>query len=114
MSINKALVKYGYSDFSLLILEYCEPDLCIEREQYYIDLYKPEYNILKLAGSSLGYTHTEETLAKLRDLEVSVERRALMSENFRGEKNPMFVIFFIILFLQYEIIMKIKIYLKIK
>jgi group I intron endonuclease len=90
MSINKALVKYGYSDFSLLILEYCEPDLCIEREQYYIDLYKPEYNILKLAGSSIGYTHTEETLAKLRDLEVSVERRALMSENFRGEKNPMF------------------------
>jgi group I intron endonuclease len=61
MSINKALVKYGYSDFSLLILEYCEPDLCIEREQYYIDLYKPEYNILKLAGSSIGYTHTEET-----------------------------------------------------
>ena len=59
MSINKALLKYGYSDFSLLILEYCEPDLCIEREQYYINLYKPEYNILKLAGSSLGYTHTE-------------------------------------------------------
>lgn len=90
MSINKALLKYGYSDFSLHILEYCESSVCIEREQYYIDLYKPVYNILKLAGSSLGYTHTEETLAKLRDIKVSAERRVLMSENFKGEKNPMF------------------------
>src|SRR5579871_6506176 len=38
MIICKALLKYGYSNFSLSILEYCEPDKCLEREQYYIDL----------------------------------------------------------------------------
>jgi len=30
----------------------------IEREQYYIDLLNPEYNILKIAGSRLGVKHT--------------------------------------------------------
>lgn len=29
------------------------------REQYYIDLLKPEYNILRFAGNSRGYIHTE-------------------------------------------------------
>jgi group I intron endonuclease len=43
--IYRALLKYGHSNFSLNILEYCEKDVLIEREQYYIDLIKPEYNI---------------------------------------------------------------------
>jgi len=59
--ISNALCKYGYSKFSLHILEVCDKSKCIEREQYYIDLLNPEYNILKLAGSSLGYKHNEET-----------------------------------------------------
>jgi len=43
--IYRALLKYGYSNFSLHILEYCEPSILIKREQYYINLLKPEYNI---------------------------------------------------------------------
>jgi group I intron endonuclease len=43
--IQRALSKYGYSNFSLDILEYCELDVLIAREQYYINLIKPEYNI---------------------------------------------------------------------
>lgn len=65
MLINKALIKYGYSNFSLEILEYCESSLVVTREQYYIDLLKPEYNILKVAGSPLGYKHTEESRSKM-------------------------------------------------
>jgi group I intron endonuclease len=67
MLINRALLKYGYSNFSLEILEYCEPDKCIEREQYYIDRLKPEYNILKTAGSSLGYLHSDEAKQKMSE-----------------------------------------------
>jgi hypothetical protein len=37
--------------------------LILEREQYYLDLLKPEYNILKVAGSSLGFKHSEESRA---------------------------------------------------
>lgn len=57
--IYNAILKYGHSNFSLDILEYCK-ELVIKREQYYIDLLKPEYNICKYAGSCLGYRHTEE------------------------------------------------------
>ncbi len=72
--IYKSLLKYGYSKFSLQILEYCEPSDCIKKEQYYIDLLKPKYNILKTAGSSLGFKHSEETLAKLSAAQKKVDR----------------------------------------
>jgi NUMOD3 motif len=49
----------------------------LKREQYYIDLMNPEYNILKKAGSLLGFKHREETIAK-------------MSISKAGEKNHMF------------------------
>lgn len=54
-TIYKALLKYGHSNFRLDILEYCDKEFLIKREQYYINLLKPEYNILKVAGSRLGY-----------------------------------------------------------
>lgn len=54
MIIYKALLAHGFDKFRLEILEYCEPSELIKREQYYIYLLKPEYNILKFAGSSLG------------------------------------------------------------
>lgn len=65
--ICKALLKHGYSSFSLEILEYCDPsEAVLEREQYYLDLLKAEYNILRIAGSPVGYKHSEESLAKIR------------------------------------------------
>jgi len=45
--IYRALLKYGYSNFSLEILEYCGSNVLKKREQYYINILKPEYNILK-------------------------------------------------------------------
>ena len=65
MSICKALLKHGYSNFSFHIVEYCESDKCLQREQYYIDPLNPKYEILRTAGSSLGYKHSEEAIAKI-------------------------------------------------
>src|SRR3979411_2209795 len=64
--IYRALLKYSHSNFSLDILEYCELDVLILREQYYIDLSNPEYNICKIAGNKLGFKHSEATKAKMR------------------------------------------------
>jgi group I intron endonuclease len=64
--IYSSILKYGYSNFSLQILEYCTPDVLLEREQYYIDLLKPSYNIYQVAGSPLGFKHSLATLEKLR------------------------------------------------
>ncbi len=77
MKISRALLKFGYSKFSLLILEYCETDDLLKREQYYLDLLQPEYNILKIAGSRLGAVHSEETKQKI-------------SEALLGEKHPLY------------------------
>jgi hypothetical protein len=65
MLISKGLLKYGYSNFSLEIIEYCELSNLIEREQYYIDLLKPEYNIEKVAGRPPKLDFTEELRAKI-------------------------------------------------
>jgi len=62
--ISRALIKYGYINFSISILEYCDKSNLLEREQYYLDSLQPQYNILKFAGSSLGYTHSQESKDK--------------------------------------------------
>ena len=80
MIIYKALLAYGYENFTLEILEYCDPASILEREQYYLDTLKPEYNILKVAGSSFGYKHSEEVLLKMRNRKASLDARLKMSE----------------------------------
>lgn len=97
MIINKALLKYGYSEFSLQILEYCDPDSAVSREQYYMDLLKPIYNILGTAGSSMGYKHSDEAKAKISAawsvprpklvVKHSEETKAKMSETRKGKKH---------------------------
>lgn len=44
--IYSYILKNDYSNFSLEILEYCYIDQLIYREQYYLNLLNPEYNIL--------------------------------------------------------------------
>ena len=60
--IHAALLKYGNENFNFEILEYCRADELVIREQYYLDLLCPEYNILKVAGSLFGYKHSPESL----------------------------------------------------
>lgn len=81
--ICRALLKYGYTKFSVEILEYCDPSVLIEREQYYIDLLKPEYNLLKLAGSSIpppvgvrGYKILESTKTKISQSKTGIKHKA--------------------------------------
>jgi group I intron endonuclease len=105
MVINRALLKSprrrredlarrpasGYSNFTLEIIEYCEPSNVIAREQFYLDLLKPEYNILVKAGSNLGFKHTEETKQKIGEasqgLKRSEETKRKMSEAHIGRKH---------------------------
>ena len=47
--------------FLLLFLSSCEPEKCIEREDYYLCYLPHEYNILPKAGSWLGNQHSDES-----------------------------------------------------
>ena len=62
--INSSLLKNGYSNFSEIILEYCEIKDTLNQEQFYIDVIGPTMNILKIAGNCLGYKHSEESPAE--------------------------------------------------
>lgn len=59
--IYRSLIKNGYSNFELEILEYCKLDIVLDREQYYLDSFNLEYNILKIVGSLRGFKHREVT-----------------------------------------------------
>jgi len=69
MYICRSLLKHGYENFSLTILEYCEPEKCIEREKYYIDLSESEYNIVKdpTLPPMSGRTHSDITKTIISD-----------------------------------------------
>lgn len=64
--IYRAILEKGYNNFSIEILEYCDVNIILEREQYYIDLLKPKYNIALKAGSLLGFRHSEKTKLKFK------------------------------------------------
>jgi group I intron endonuclease len=59
------VLKGGYSAFALHILEYCDKEDLIKREQYYFDLLKPNYNICSTAGSTLGRLHLKDSKEKI-------------------------------------------------
>lgn len=83
--IHNALLKYGFNNFSLEILEYCEEGVNpVLREQYFFELLKPHYNILEKAGSLLGFRHSENTLKKFAIREVSEETRKNLSLAAKG------------------------------
>lgn len=63
--------KYGENSIQLEIIETCEYDSLIEREQFYIDLLKPHFNICLIAGkppSWAGKKHKPETVAKIKSV----------------------------------------------
>ena len=76
MTIYKAILKYSYKKFKLEILEYCDSNVVLLREQYYIDMLKPKYNILSTADSILGCKHTSDTLDKLSSRVFTDKARA--------------------------------------
>lgn len=84
--IHAALLKHKYENFKLEILEYCRADELITREQYYLDLLEPEYNILKHAYSLLGFKHSDENIAKFKLKKISQEHKELLSSVHLGKE----------------------------
>lgn len=104
--ICRAIIKYGYSNFSVTILEYCDKCVLDVREQHYFDTLNPEYNIQKIAGgSSKGLILSEETKNKISKAlkgiyigekaywygrSMSSATKEIMSSKRKGELNPLY------------------------
>jgi group I intron endonuclease len=64
--LQRAYNKYTASLFKFEIVEFCEPEIAVEREQFYLDTLKPRYNINPEASGSRGRKMSPENIAKLR------------------------------------------------
>jgi group I intron endonuclease len=84
--------KYGKNNLVFDIIEFVPNKIdLIKREQIWIDLLKPKYNIYKIAGSPLGYKHTDESKEKIRQnsklLVHSEETKLKISKAKKGVKK---------------------------
>ena len=64
--LQRHVNKYGLEDLVFSLLEETHEKIIIEREQHYIDLLKPFFNIRKVADSNIGIKRSIETKEKLR------------------------------------------------
>jgi len=117
--LQRAWDKYGEKNFTFEILEICDKNKCILREQYYINTENSKYNISPTAGSTLGIkmnksyclslkekrkgknnpfygkTHSEKTKEKIRKGligKVEGKNNGMYGKGymFRGNKNPFY------------------------
>lgn len=67
--LQNAFNLYGQDAFTFEVIEPCEQDKLIEREQYWIDYYRENgetlYNICLIAGNNLGLKFSEEAKRRL-------------------------------------------------
>lgn len=66
--LQRAFDKHGESALVFSVLEDIEEaSQLIPREQYYLDMLNPEYNIAQIAGSTLGCRHSLEACARMSE-----------------------------------------------
>jgi len=110
-NLQKSWHQYDEAAFAFRILEICDPEYLIEKEQAAIDALYPEFNISQRAGSTLGVKYTSEAKARVsaslrgkrtgiprnrasvektaaahRGMKRSAETRAKIAEKAKGRK----------------------------
>lgn len=91
--LQRAWDKYSPNDFEFELLEECDQNQLVEREQHWIDRLYPDFNMTLVAGvkTFLGKHHTEETKRKIaathRGMKASMETRAKMSAAHTGKRH---------------------------
>ena len=96
--ISNSILKYGHDNFSVVILHvlgntdiFTKKDI-ISKEQEYIYLYKPVLNLNPIAGSSMGFKHSEESKRLISEFRtgkpLSEKTKKRLSLLFSGELNP--------------------------
>lgn len=66
--------KYGVGDLSFVVVEYCNKEVLIHREQFYIDTLNPWFNIAQTAGTTRGIKFSKESIKRRID---RVKRKVL-------------------------------------
>jgi group I intron endonuclease len=87
--LYRAIRKYGESAFTRDVIEETTKQTIHEREQHWISVLRPAYNMTKGGEGVLGHVHSELTRQKLRERAkyrhpCSAETRKKISESKRG------------------------------
>lgn len=80
--LQNAYNKYGEENLVFFIIEECFPEVCVGREQFYIDEFKSfdyGYNCRPNAVSFLGFKHSEKSKLKM-SLSKKTERDKIASQ----------------------------------
>ena len=80
--------KYGNEEFSIFVISYCERELLIAEEQYWIDWldsYNSGYNQRPIAQAPTGQKMSPERLARHREIFASEKVRKAMSDGAKGK-----------------------------
>jgi group I intron endonuclease len=92
--LQSAWNKHGAEAFVFTILEFCEHQKLIAREQSHIDALRPAYNVCQVAGSTLGRVHSSSTKLKIAQKALgrkcpprSAEHRAAISASLVGKRK---------------------------
>lgn len=100
-AMQNAYNKYGLEVFVFEVLEYCKKSDCISREQYYLDLLKPDYNCCKVAGSTRGVAASDFQKARAKEVHkgnqynkgrvwpAEVVQRRIETRQKNGHPGPM-------------------------
>lgn len=87
--LQSAWNKYGAACFRLSVLEFCDKALTMQREQFYIDTLRPDYNIAKdviapMRGTTLSDEHKAKISRGNKGYVKTEEHRKKLSESLMG------------------------------
>ncbi len=90
--LYRGIAKYHWHGFKLIILELTnnDKDILLAREQYYLDLFKPYYNILTEAGSPAGRVLSIETREKMSLAHKRPEGSGMFGKTHSEETKKLF------------------------
>jgi group I intron endonuclease len=79
--------KYDKTDLQFTILLGCKKEDLIKNEQFFIDAYKPLFNICPNAGNHLGRKCSKETIDKIRKNSIGKKNRLGMKNSIESNKK---------------------------
>jgi hypothetical protein len=94
--LQNAHAKYGENAFDWEVIQFVEDKTkLIQKEQFWIDFFKPAYNKRKIADSCLGVKRSNESRLKMSIAQTgkkqSEETKAKRSAALKGRSRPLIV-----------------------
>ena len=90
--LQRFVNKYGIDKLKFEILEHCEKERLIEREQHYITFFncvKTGFNILSTAGSWLNNKHTAVSRRKISAIKKGVQTKGMLGKKHNDETKKL-------------------------